>query len=143
MTLEEAAHRAVACTATEALSGLPKWEFQSGMQIIFTPAPQCPVARSRVHDVTPVGIVPYGFAWASPLPFGRVCPDFTDEPTVLAMLPLVRRAWAGHVVDLTFHANGTVDLLIFKPQQETAVVIDDVPLYEALTLALEAAPEKP
>lgn len=146
MTPEEAARRVVACTAIGELSGLSKWEWRHEIRVASAHA----FARSGRKIVLWVNwgklhLASVGIDDAVPTAWHDAqhwLPDFTHEPTVLAVLPLVRRQYPGHVVDVTWHPSGNVDVLIFQPGLETVFVVDDVPLYEALTLALEAAPEK-
>lgn len=172
MTPEEAARRAIACTATGALSGLPKWETCVGMTVHcsrFTVA-------CRVVDVLRASLKRPGLLMYVPsleslalITVDPVYPDFTHEPTVLAVLPLVRRAWTGHRLTLVWRENGNVNFTIDTVEwladlrqradagdiaaakahaaalgdgHGTVFLVYDVPLYEALTLALEAAPEK-
>lgn len=154
MTPEEAARRAIACTATGALSGKPKWEWCAGMQVTYVslgghpPEIRCLRRLSsdgRTLDKRSHYLVHESAEYDGD-PIRDLLPNFRDDVTVLAMLPLVRRAWTGHEISIVWLADGNVRLHVSDRPKVPSIVrflARNVPLYEALTLALEAAPEKP
>lgn len=134
MTPEEAARRAMACTATGALSGLPKWQWQPGMLEINRRPDGSWRCSARIGcDGLPTLRTPE--------------PAFTDDTTVLALIPLVRRAWTGHRIEISIGVSDEADLWVYRPnacaltKYEAAWKAEGFPLYAALTFALEAAPE--
>lgn len=142
MSSKTPADRAIACTATGRLSGLPKWELLPGM-LVADPRGS---GAYRITDVDNGRIyvidTDFGHGPCEWIPAAGVRPIFSDELTLHGLLVLVRRAWKGHLLEIRIDDELDVArIVVHKPGVAQPLFDSDYgPLDEVGVAALEAAP---